>query len=644
MLLSILEDESSRFSARLKESHKQLRLAKDLAEQGGVQDWRRQWLLQLAQLRNQADQASVETAEIGRLVTWEALDGQREHVEFLERKLAVARAQSRITKVDLDGVLAQINEKRMALQKELNEAISADQELHASRDAAVARVRVAQDATAAELGAAAEVEQARVETSGQKVESLRGFLRLADYAQRVWEDRLWATEQHSWRQLRAKQRHCEQLLEGLRPWKTLMEQTLSAVSDQVLRQALKAEDARLTPAERESAKHIRTALHERAWVELRAVGALVFTEDLIARLQIELSEQIARISMAGRVNSIWEDMGAVFRRIWTTELYIAEDSVIAGGEKISIPRSITLGKVVTALTIFAFGLLIARSACRFARRFGSRWFNKEQQAAEVRAKVFAAIVALVSLVVAMASVRIPWTVFAFLGGALAIGVGFGAQTLINNFISGVILLCERSIRVGDIVEVDDQRGKVVRVGFRNSLVSRGDGIEVFVPNSQFLEKKVVNWTLSNDLVRYSVSVSVAYGAPLTQVTELIGQAAAEHPHVIQNPAPDVLLDDFGDNAFLFSLQFWMRLCPSVDGGSVRSELRHRIYALFDRAGISIAFPQRDIHIDSIRPLEIRVVNSSATRSADIHRSRSARGDEIFNPISGPRIPRPRRHP
>src|SRR6185369_12397520 len=123
------------------------------------------------------------------------------------------------------------------------------------------------------------------------------------------------------------------------------------------------------------------------------------------------------------------------------------------------------------------------------------------------------------------------------------------------------------------------------------------------------------WTLSNDLARYAVSVDVAYGACPAKVTELIGQAAAEHPHVIQNPAPDVLLEDFGDNALVFSLQFWMRLCPTVDGGKVRSELRHRINTLFEDAGISIAFPQRDIHLDSIRPLEIRVVNSPATHSA-----------------------------
>jgi hypothetical protein len=183
MLLSILEGEIARYATRLNESHKQLRLAQDQAEQRGVQDLRRQWLIQLAQFRDQADEASVETAEIGRLVNWEALDAQRKHIEFLERKLAVARAQARITRSDLDGVVAQISEKRTALQKELHEAIVADKESQASRDKFVDRGRAARNETATEPDAAVEVENAKLETSGQKIELLCGFLRLADYAQ-----------------------------------------------------------------------------------------------------------------------------------------------------------------------------------------------------------------------------------------------------------------------------------------------------------------------------------------------------------------------------------------------------------------------------------------------------------------------------
>jgi potassium efflux system protein len=606
MYLSILEGELTRAAARLKASHKQLRLARDQDEGRASQNSRRQWLLQLAQLREQVEATSIETSEMGRLVTSEALETQRSHLKFLDRKLSAARAQARITREDLESVLTQIGEKRAGIQKDLNDAITADKQIRALRDNAVLQAGAV---NAIDLRLAAEVEQARVQTSGLKVESLRAFLQLADYAQTVWEDRFWATEPHSLRELHAKLKQYEQRLEGLRQWKRLMEQSLSAVSDQLLRQALRAEDTSSTAAERAAAGEINKILQERATVHLRSVGALVFTEDLTSRLQTELAGQTARISLAGKANAVLAGAGSVLRRTWNAELYIAEDSVIADGQKVSIPRSITLGKVLIALTIFLLGLLSARGVFGLVHRLGSYWSTQSRPASDVPAKAVAAIVVLVSLLVAMASVRIPWTVFAFMGGALAIGAGFGAQTLINNFISGVILLCERSIRVGDIVEVDDQRGKVMRVGFRHSLVARGDGIEVLVPNSQFLEKKVVNWTLSDDLVRYAVSVGVSYGANPGRVTEIIHRAAAEHPHVMQDPGPNVLLEEFGEKTLLFRLQFWMRLGANVDGGRVRSELRHRINALFEENGVSMTAPQRDLRLDMVHPLEVRMMNS-----------------------------------
>lgn len=609
MLLAILNGEASRFATQLNESRKQLRLLED--DPGQTHDLRQQALLQLARLRTKANEASVEAAQIARLVTWEAMDGQRRYLHFLERKSTIARAHARMTKVDLDEMLAQINQRRLALKKDFDEASAAEKELRAVQEAAAGRLRQLTEAHSVEGQLALEVANAQLETCERKIESLRGFLRLADLAQSVWEDRLWITQGRTLRELRAKRRQAEESLKQLGEWKALMEQTLSAASEQVLREALRFESARLTAAERGAAQQIHAALQERAWIGLRTVGALVFVEDLTLRLRDETTEQIAQISLTGRVSSLVQDIRALVGRVWQAELYIAEDSVIAGGKKISIPRSITLGKVVIATTIVLAGLVAARGVFRLINRWTARWFQQKQRPSDVPAKLCAAGVAFASLFIAMVSVRIPWTLFAFMGGALAIGVGFGAQTLINNFISGLILLCERSIRVGDIVEVDDQRGKIVHVGFRNSLVSRGDGIEVLVPNSRFLEKRVVNWTLSDDLVRYVVTVNVHYGSPLDKVSELITQAAVEHPHVVKKPAPNVLLDDFGDNALVFSLHFWMRLCPGADGGMVRSELRHRIHALLDQAGVSIASPQRAIQLESSRRLEIKVVDEGS---------------------------------
>ncbi|MFO1498243.1 MAG: mechanosensitive ion channel [Verrucomicrobiota bacterium] len=609
MLLSILEAEIARATGRLNESARQERLLADQSEPwAAAAPALDDAPLQSARAQIQADEASLATSEIGRLVTWEAIEKLRRQIQSLEQRRAAVRAATRMTRADLDNLLDQIKEKEARLQQELNDAIAADNQLRTARDTMARSETSADSPVGGETALAFQIAEARVETSGQKVDALRSFLRLAEYARTVWQDRFWAATDREVRPLRAKQRACAGAIHGLREWRALMEQSLSSVSEQVLRQTLRVEDRRLSPGESEAARQICATLQERAWIQLRIVGGLAFAEDLSGRLLQELSEQVAKASTGGQLKAIAQSVGAACRRVWDTELYIAEDSAIAGGQKVSVPRSITLGKVTIALAIFLCGLLAARTAARFMTRFAARWTGTTGRAGYLPAMMMSVVLAVASLGVAMASVRIPWTVFAFLGGALAIGVGFGAQTLINNFISGIILFCERSIRVGDIVEVDGQRGKVARIGFRNSLMSRGDGIEVLVPNSQFLDKKVVNWTLTHDLVRYSISLRVGHYTPPERVTALMSQAALEHSLVVKNPAPDVLLEDFGENALLFSLHFWMHLCPGSDGGRVRSELRHRIHALFAEAGISMALPERTIHLDSLHPLEINLAN------------------------------------
>lgn len=620
MMLSIFENEIARYGKNLEENRRRFRLA----QEDGLQTPRQEWLVRLAMSRKDADEAAVETSEIGRQLIWEALSGQEKHLEFLERKLAEARTRTRITKADLEGMFAEINAKRSGLQLELEEAIGNDRALQTAREAAREKFHAAQTkkeisrptADLEQLRGAAEIAQARAETSRQKVEILRGFLQLTDYIQSVWQDRFWATEPRSVRQFRGKKLHYQSYLEKLHEWKALMEDTLASVSDQMLRHGLRATDPRVAPVERELAAQLRETLQERAVVALRAVGALTMTEDLTTRMHSELSEQIERISIIGKVRFVAGEAGAFLLRIWNTDLYIAEDSVIAGGQKVSVPRSITIGKVLIALTIFLGGLLLARSAYGLVTRLSAKLGKQSRQGAAIHAKTTAAVIALISLLVAMSSVRIPWSVFAFMGGALAIGVGFGAQTLVNNFISGLILLGERTIRVGDIVEVDDQRGKVMRMGFRHSLIARGDGIEVLVPNSQFLEKKLVNWTLTDDLVRYSLSVGVAHGESPVEVSRLLGQALAEHASIARTPAPEVFFEEFGEKSLVFTLKFWMQLRHGVDGGRVRSDLRHRINALFREAGIAMLPPAGALHLDSARPLEIKIVSPPAARGDD----------------------------
>jgi len=193
--------------------------------------------------------------------------------------------------------------------------------------------------------------------------------------------------------------------------------------------------------------------------------------------------------------------------------------------------------------------------------------------------------------------RIPLTAFAFISGAIAIGVGFGAQNIINNFISGWILMWERPIKIGDFLEMGELRGKVESINTRSTRIRRLDGVDVLIPNSFLLENSVINWTHKSHVVRTSVVVGVAYGSDVQQVTILLEKAADEYEGVLKEPERAVVFDAFGDSALIFELLFWANLSGERGLRTMRSDLRYRIDALFRENDITISFPQRDIHVD-----------------------------------------------
>ena len=206
------------------------------------------------------------------------------------------------------------------------------------------------------------------------------------------------------------------------------------------------------------------------------------------------------------------------------------------------------------------------------------------------------VVAYVLLALLILSVLgIPLAAFAFISGAIAIGVGFGAQNIINNFISGWILMWERPIRIGDSIEIGDIKGVVETINTRSTLLRRGDGVHILVPNSHLLENRLINSTLIDKLARSSVRVGVAYGSPLKKVEELIYKAASEQPEIIRMPAPLVVFEDFGENSLTFDLYFWIN--GDDDLRVVRSNLRFRIAELLDQNGIYVAAPRQEVYLE-----------------------------------------------
>ncbi|HSO23388.1 MAG TPA: mechanosensitive ion channel domain-containing protein [Chondromyces sp.] len=208
------------------------------------------------------------------------------------------------------------------------------------------------------------------------------------------------------------------------------------------------------------------------------------------------------------------------------------------------------------------------------------------------------VVLVVGVMIAASAAGIDFSRLTLVVGALGVGIGFGLQNIVNNFVSGLILLFERPIRIGDRVELSSQlSGMVERIGIRASIVRTWQGAEVIVPNANLISSEVINWTLSDDRRRMEIPVGVAYGNAPEVVLELLLGVARAHPEVLGEPEPVALFTGFGDSSLDFELRAW----TTGDIVVIPSELRVAINRALAEAGIEIPFPQRDLHLRSVAP-------------------------------------------
>ncbi len=221
------------------------------------------------------------------------------------------------------------------------------------------------------------------------------------------------------------------------------------------------------------------------------------------------------------------------------------------------------------------------------------------------------------------------TRFTLLVGAFGVGLGFGLQSVINNLISGLILMFERPIQVGDTIEVEPFIGVVKRIGIRASSVRTFDGAEVIVPNGDLISGKVINWTLSDRLRRIDVSVGVAYGTDPSNVLEILLNAASPHPSVLSSPKPEALFVGFGDSSLDFLLRFWT---TDIDSWrKVRSDVTVLVNDALKDGGIEIPFPQRDLHVRSVDSNAQKAIPApGASGSVGRGRRASEQKDDVSN--------------
>lgn len=306
------------------------------------------------------------------------------------------------------------------------------------------------------------------------------------------------------------------------------------------------------------------------------------------RFHEELTNQIDAVRIAEQVTRFGRDR---FLAFWNISLWSGEGF------------DVTIAKLVLAIVLFGAAFFLSGRLTAFLGRTLLKRFGLDASARTATQQILFYVFMVSFILSALDLVGIPLTAFAFLGGALAIGIGFGAQNFFNNLISGFILMFSKPIRPDDTIEIDGLFATVEEIGSRSTRVKTFDNIDVLMPNSYFLNNKIINWNLTDQKIRLRINVGVAYGSDVREVERLLLKAADDHSRVLGKPEPYVVFREFGANALEFTLFFWVDM-TNASTVKVASDLRFRLVSLFEDKNITIAFPQMDVHLNATEPIEV----------------------------------------
>ncbi len=529
---------------------------------------------------------------------------------LLDRKLQVAQKNAQFSEEDLAKVEKAAADRQASLRKEL---ATVRQRLRtATNTKASAQTTVDQlaakptegtdnpELTLATLRLSAA--ETKFDTLQFIAENLEGMESLESFIPEAYRQRKALLEAKSIAEKTAALEALQLLHDRLNNWETVTSNELTAVlsdinSQDSLTSSISADDPSFALLAEQ-----RAALWEKQAFIQRVSQMVTSYRKLISRWQEEFKESEADQPWFYQISKSATEVWNVIRRIWSFQVFEYTETI--DGRPVS--RGVPLGKFFTALTLFFIAYLISTSISkRLQRVVVGRGHIAEAQANTLRNWLMI-VVGLLLAVTTLHFLSIPLTVFAFFGGALAIGLGFGTQTLIKNFISGIIVLFERKIRVGDIVDIGGLAGSVAEINTRSSVLRGPDGRETLVPNSVFLENSVTNLTLSNRTSRRAILIGVAYGTQPQQVITVLTECAERHGLVLKDPAPMVIFQDFADNSLIFKLYLWTAFDGKTNPELVESDVRIMIEKRFSETGISMPFPQRDLHLAGDRPLEIQI--------------------------------------
>lgn len=598
----IMEAGLNTFLKAREASEQQLRQAEEaLARSAGKKDAARiRSRRDLANLRNQVNSEGALTEDVSRTLMAEKAQAKRKQLASLEGLYHAAETSSPLTREDLERVLGNIDGQRKELEKLLASAI---QEQKSAKTA----LETSRTGTSKSGGRA---ERLALETAASKTEVFQGSLKILFLEEALWQERYRLARDEDEKTLRKKRAEAGKRLEEIGSLKksfgntALMYVPLIQTENEKLRSGARPEE------EKAAVRTLVAAYQERQALWSQIVQGLTRLERDAARWKEDLDYRIENAPASARAREAGRSIFSTLGKLWKTELYVAEGTTVVEGQKIVRPFSVTAGKVATALIILLAGLWGTRRLGELLKRIAARRISMDPSRLSQMERKWTFFSFLFLLVFSLAFVNIPLAVFAFFGGILAIGIGFGAQHLLGNLISSIIMMFDRTISVDDIVEMEGQFGRVKSIGLRCSIIQRFDGVEVLVPNSQFLEKQVTNWSLSDRIVRYEIPLGVAYGSRSRDVADRILDVIRGDARVLASPEPVVIFESFGESALMFRAFLWLAMIPDRDNRIICSDIRHGISEALERAGIVVPFPQRDVHLEAKGPIEVKILPGS----------------------------------
>ena len=322
---------------------------------------------------------------------------------------------------------------------------------------------------------------------------------------------------------------------------------------------------------------------------------------------VDLSEKSRKLLYAllfsGGAVGLWFIWSPILPALsFLNDISIWSSTVMVDGVKIMVP--VTLGDLILAIIVIIVTTLASRGLPALLEFVLLQNNNTTVGGRYTVTTLFRYVIVAVGILIFFNIIGASWSQIQWLAAALSVGIGFGLQEIVANFISGLIILFERPIRVGDTVTIGTTTGIVTRIQIRATIITNWDRQELLVPNKAFITQELLNWTLSDQIVRVVIPVGIAYGSDVSKAMELLMEAAHENDYVIESPEASVIFTSFDDNSLKLTLRAFI---ASVDNRiGVITDLHQVINRKFNESGISIAFPQRDVHFDTSKPIDIRV--------------------------------------